>query len=316
MRNNISNRQQQHPVRVGSYDYEGLCHWFFYNYGNKSTSGGKLNAYGNELVSYSTTVGQLHQNKQGEIIFLYERGNHGRTTDKQVDIACAASPHRAIQVVDCRASDHVENLQAMIDKAKKAAVKYSRARKHAMQNTWQCNFERLLSDADWYASHFKLGRTKEAKEAKRLMTNGLESVTITETKNDKDYKKWFRSLVDEAIEQFEKCSELSPWIFKKDFKTGKEKRFDTMQVLRNWKVRHNGHDVIQVFSDKVQTSQHISVKTLDARVMLKFWERGILERGDKIGVWTVDRVTPTRLFIGCHELDLKQCQRAMARVRA
>ena len=78
------NSRENSDQTVGSYDYEGLCHYFIYNYGRKDTASNRMSCTYNYIYSYNQVIAQMleRQKKDDTPVLLISSISYSSTTAK------------------------------------------------------------------------------------------------------------------------------------------------------------------------------------------------------------------------------------------
>jgi len=175
-------------LKVGSYDYNGLSHWFVYNYGHKSTANGRMSCDGNAAYSYRTKITQMYDVPKGynEPFILISGDTWSNTTTTHIGAIRNASRHlnqiEVSYVGPYNIEKHRVNLQFFYNKMIEAIKKYKRARTEWSKNRWNIQYYKALKDCELYADLFKIRREKLYKAIQKLPTidDKLASQTVAE----------------------------------------------------------------------------------------------------------------------------------------
>lgn len=311
------NQRNNDNIKVGNYDYQNLAHWYFYNYGSKSTANDRLSCNGDSIYSYSTKIGELHQNKASDVLFLLSEENHSPTTAKQKNIVKRACPYRAIEVdkVDAYTkSHHSRNVELIYNQLLELSLKATRARVNYEFYTEEVY--RKIRDLKDYAYFFKLGMLSEIRIVKKFdnAEDFIKSV-VPKYKSEKvaENKKRKAELKKRKAED-KRLAELAHNLWVEGITSSliydsvTDRNYSMYTLLRSHKSIFK-FDSIRFINDRFNTSQGININKKPGLSLFKLWESGKLRVGYDIQGFEVILVSPERITIGCHVLDFEQCKK-------
>jgi hypothetical protein len=314
----LEDRNAPH-LEVGHYDYDGLAHWFFYNSGYETTAEGRMSCRENKIKSYSTCIGELFQNKKGDVIFLYSGFNYTPTTTKQMGIILQALPYNIKSVEVDNIDEHTpkEHIKGLLDSS---LVLFGRSKRARLNKEMYLNdAKRALKDICTIASFFNLKRSSEYKQAIKLL-NDTSLYVLVENKVNKAKKAKIakkKRAIEVRQKELKELNILKSKVFKNAFLGGDEWTTNYKIGLYNTGLRGlsyayrdvNNHDLIRIENDKIVSSQNIQLPLKLARKMFNKWTDGKLKQGDKILSFRVLEVEKDFIIVGCHKIMYEQVRK-------
>lgn len=82
--------------------------------------------------------------------------------------------------------------------------------------------------------------------------------------------------------------------------------FQSLPCALRITTKENGIDQI------VETSHGAEVPLLHAVKLLGAWQAGTVEKGNRIGLYTVESITPDEITIGCHKISRTEAERVLS----
>ena len=306
---NINNRKSQHTMKVGSYDYQGLAHWWAYNHGDKSTAGDKMSVYGNTVYSYRTPIAKMLPPRKGSkepVIILCDLYGWSNTTQKHIRVVAMACSHLEIIRVfdlDC----NIGTLKGYIDEQRELAHSYPRKRKERTREEVLIKMQQNVLNVENLASYFKLKRSKEYKAFKRI--------PLPTTDN-------FEETLKTVISKSTKIAEAAKRAVKRKQQKQNEKRI--AQAKDNLAKWFNGENVsvnmsmlglspkLRIKGDMIETTSKGTLPLKVARVFFKKYQEGKLKEGQHISSYMFRGVSNGIARIGCHRVELTEIERVLA----
>ncbi len=311
MRKKNINHRVGKELTVGSYDYDGLAHYWAYNYGYKSTGGSRMSTSGNLLYSYSAVVATMHPPiRAGATPFVLININKWTpTTARHLDCVESAVSHMDHMRVDDAnpdgKSDHDRNLKVMFDTAMTASEKYARARSEWSINSHLRTYYTMVSNAKMYAQYFKMRNNKYYKRLLELPDPSGEH-SVEELK-----------LIKDKMDKAEKAEEAKRIrdIRKQDKENTDRADADLQEWLKGAKKMPNSHYLSQVYirvkGAVVETTESASISLKSCVVAFLKHKDGKLKQGDDISGFTFGGVHEGIAHIGCHHVPMKEIERLL-----
>jgi len=312
----VGKRSSDYRHAPGAYDYDGLAHWWAYNYGYKTTGKGRMSADGNTILSYNTVIAVMMDPPKGktEPLVLISKYNYSSTTATHIGSVLNAVRHMNVIYVDevepTVHRDHIRNLEGFRSGMEAMAEAYRKARVDHTRAAYAESFIKKKDNAEVYAKYFKLRRESVYKSIMRMPDP-----------YDKDFEKILGAEIDKRIkkEKADRAREKRE-LFEKE---KEEKKLADIKLER-WK---NGEDVYvnKRFMDKtyirlkdgfIETTENASIPAREACVAFKRYSNGKLKKGAHIGVYTFGGVDSSGdAHIGCHSIPYDDIKSLMETVK-
>ena len=306
---NINNRKSQHTMKVGSYDYQGLAHWWVYNHGYKSTAVGRMSVDGNTVYSYRTPIAKMLPPRKGSkepVILIDSKSCWSNTTQTHIRAIKSACSHlEIIEVVDL--DSHLKTLERYTIKQTELAQSYPRKRKERTKESVLREMRQNTLHVERLASYFKLKRSKEYKAFKRI--------PLPTTDN-------FEETLKTVISKSTKIAEAAKRAVKRKQQKQNEKRI--AQAKDNLAKWFNGENVsvnmsmlglspkLRIKGDMIETTSKGTLPLKVARVFFKKYQEGKLKEGQHISSYMFRGVSNGIARIGCHRVELTEIERVLA----
>lgn len=305
------NKRSNDNLSVGSYDYDGLAHYWAYNYGRKSTAGDRMSVSGNSVYSYSTVIATMHPPISGgrPPFVLINTSDWGPTTSKHLNCVESSVSHMDHMRVDNAnprgKADHEHNLEVFFDTAMTASEKYARARSEWSINNHLRTYYRMIDNAKMYASYFKLRNNKFYKRLMELPDpSGEHSVEALKELKDKM----------EKAEQAANSKRLRE-IRKRDKELADKADTELQEWLKGANKVPNSRYLKQVYirvkGAVVQTTEHASISLKACIAAYTKYNAGTLKQGDDISGFTFGGVQNGIAGIGCHRVPMTEIERLL-----
>jgi len=300
-------------IGVGSYDYSGLAHWWIYNYGFRSTAGGRMSVTGNYVSSYNTPIAVMMEpmkKKHGPAVFITDIDYSNTTKKHKWAVESAASHLPVMHVIeldfhddDWPLSTHCKNIEWFKKKYNKYALKALRARKNSSFTRWKRLAEDTLLESAYYFKYFKLGRHKECRRFKSFFKKEM-GTSITEASKE---------FIEKIKSQFPEDRYLAAST------SSKKKREHNKKYLQKWL---NGEDVklytdvmeekrVRYRNGKIEATSGLYVKADTAVMAYNAIGLGKIKPGANIGGYVYGGFSSRKLKIGCHSLPLDDVRKAV-----
>ena len=311
MKQLIKNRVNK-DLKVGSYDYNGLSHWFVYNWGYKSTANGRMSCDGNAAYSYRTKIAQMYDAPKGynEPFILISGDTWSNTTTTHIGAIYNASRHlnqiEVSKVDPYSIEDHRINLQFFYDSIIKAIKKYKKARKDWSKDSWYRQYHKALKECELYADLFKVKREKLYKAIKKLpaIDDELAFKTIAE--------------IEAKLKKQAKAEENRRR--KALIAANKEKAEQAKVDLANWLKGGNtmpntsylDQVYIRIKGAFIETTERATISLKSCIEAYRKYEEGTLNVGDNISGFNYRGIdTDGNALIGCHIVPMKQIKQLL-----
>jgi len=303
----ISKRSNKY-LSVGAYDYDGLAHWWAYNYGHKSTASDRMSTSGNLVYSYQTVVAKMFPPKEAGSppMVLIAGGSWSPTTSKHINcISSSVSHMNRMRVSECNPggkSDHKDNLVDLFRSALDASKSYPRARVEHSKEGHLRRFHDAIRTASSYAEYFKLKNTKEYKAIMQLPDpSGAESKEELQQILDKIEKskkaakaKKLRDMRKQDIENAEKADrDLKEWL-------SGANNMPNQRYLDGVYIRIKGA--------VIETTAHASISLKSCISAFRKYEKGTLKIGDDISGFDFRGIDDGIAKVGCHDVPMKRIE--------
>ena len=304
-------RKEKHESSVGRYDYSGLCHWWAYNYGSKSTASNKMHASGNSIYSYETIVATMYDTpKSNTRTVLISDYSYSNTTRTHVSEIRKAVSHMNIiyasEASPRNRKDHISNLLVMVNRQYRLASLYQKKKKDSTRNQVLNSMKSNLLNAEKYATAFKIRNSKEY--------NQLKSIPLPDS--DMFSEKLEISIKDRmsAENRAHKAN------VRKAAKLHKDRLAKALAGLERWK---NGDNVyvdnrfieqvyLRVKNGVIETSENASMNVKEAVSAYSRFKEGKLKIGQHVGEFSYNGVdSDENVHIGCHTIPLEEVERLM-----
>jgi len=303
----VSERGAGETMKVGSYDYDGLAHFWVHYYGAKSTAKDRygyprMSANGNVILSYSTEIATIVDNDShysGKLILMTDR-KYSSTTQKQKSAIRYAADCPVVEVAHIEPSnihEHTDNIIRWMQEFKEAKLKMSRARKESSRDSWKRRLDNIAYELEVYGNAFSLREFEVFVEALAYV-NGVVG--------------------DDAFEKIDNSIEERKEQQRKEERKRKQKRTkEAQKALEKWK---NGEDVhnqlfrildvkLRVKGNYVETSHGVSVELRHAQTAVSMYKKGKIKQGVHIDVFDVRNVSDDSITIGCHVIKKDEIDR-------
>jgi len=305
------NKRKNDNLSVGQYDYDGLAHYWVYNYDYKSTAGDRMSISGNIVYSYRTVVAKMFQPRTvtSTPFVLISTSQWGPTTSKQLNCIESSVSHMEYMRVDTpnpsNKADHERNLEIMFNTAMEAIGKYQRARSDWSKNSWLRKFYEMLDNTTIYGEYFKLKNTKWYKRTLTLPDpSGEHSAEQLQEIKDKM----------EKSERAEKAKRLRE-VRKKDKKLADQADADLKEWLHGAQKMPNSRYLDKVYlrvnGAVVETTEHASISLKSCIEAYRSHKAGKLKGGDDISGFTFKGIIDGIAHIGCHRVPMSEIERLL-----
>ena len=269
---------------------------------------GSIHCQGLSLYSYSTEIGCLKVDKNGEFVAFLSDYNHSPTTGQHLSAARSAVSHLITfdapeaqrgYSMDCSvkaiADLYIEKIEISLSAA-------SRARLYVSQNLERA--EAAANKLEQLAEIFKFKLLKRHRLAIEEARNPdldaqKEKEKIAQAKQAKHIKRQEKARERQNAERVKRAEEdLVVW------KEGGRSATGLYQLPVALRLSHEGAII--------ETSHGAQVNMEDAKNLLSMLKRGADIIGKKIDGFTVRTVSENSIQIGCHKIPMSEIKRVVA----
>lgn len=299
-RKDITKRENK-DLKVGTYDYEGLSHWWIYNYGYKSTANNRMHCTRNTMYSYNTAIAVMVDKNT----ILLSNRSYSNTTAKHIYAIKNAANHMTIlKVNDVEAnnkSSHIKNLEESYELILDIAGKSVRARSDYMKDHHLACYYNLITTAKQYAKLFKIRTSSIYKKIAKLKEPNKDELKIILLKDEqnkiKNIAKKLKQRKIEQAKQFDKAQkDLLNWL-----KGGPI--YPNSNYLDKTYIRING--------DLIETTQYARASLKACKIAYKKFKTGALKIGESVSGFEFRGTDKNNIGIGCHTIELNQIEQLL-----
>lgn len=261
------------------------------------TSGGNVSFRGQTFYSYSTPIGYVETNKQGETAYLVTTRRHSVTTSgkhmpaMRGAISYDATVFHVAYVVTERngRGSHAERLQEYAARIGEVEAKIPRA--HTRKDCLESERANLYAEARRYCQFYGLADAFDA-----------DTVAEIISKAEAARKR-------EAARQKRETARLE-----------KERRQRYTEAAAAWlagganadAVWYHPDTFLRVVGEDVQTSKGATVPLAHALRLFNLWATRQVKTGERVGLYNVSKVEAGTLTIGCHVITAAEIARFAA----
>lgn len=301
----VSKRENSYRHLPGAYDYDGLAHWWAYNYGYKSTAGGRMSAAGNQVKSYSTVIATMFDPppKQSTPFVLIAEGQHSSTTathKRAVENAVLHMNYIFVSNPDpYLVEDHESNMASILASLAHLGEEYPKKRIDSTRNEVARRMTEYKVTAEKYASYFKLKNRSGYKQIMKFPMPGSDNfIELLEESNKsrmqakaKAKAKKARKLAQLKAKEAEKAKlNLAKWL-----------AGENVQIMSTYLDK----TYMRIKKNKIETTNHASIGLIEAVKSYLRLKKGTLKEGMHIGPYVFGGIdTDDNAHIGCHTVPL------------
>lgn len=296
-------------MTFGSYDYDGLAHWFAYNSGRRSTANDRMSCANEVCYSYNTAIARMYNNRDKSVylpVVLVSDKRWSNTTKKHIDAVLSAVSHMAVvmvkEVSPYSKSAHEENLKYFLEKLIAITERYLKSRRENTREDRLVEYLSTMRMAHVYAYQFRLKSNVIYKDILSLgeTPSGkvLSDIEVIERRVENRRKRKINKLAEERIKENKKRAEkansdLEKWL------SGEEDRIPNMDYIEDPFIR------LRIKGAVIETTNHASISLKSAIAAFKKYKEGTLKRGDEISGFIFDGISDGIAKVGCHNIKLE-----------
>lgn len=285
-----------------------VAHKFFYsNDGSFDRSSMNVSFEDNKYYSYSTCVGQITEDVNGNKICIIASNYFSNTTSKHISGLKHACPYQTYELPQNKqyefyADDIINSLKSDLEYYSKSKLTQKPNRQGLIENYM------MLQDCLHLAMFKDYFKTIKAilKEYKTIFDSVNNPEKIKELKKiqaELDRKK--QAKLKKQLNQVLKNNSYLE-LLEKTYTWGNyELDSEIKSKVKSYLNPKNEYSFVWFNGDYVKTSQSISVDKKEAIVLLKLWLSGKLKHGMKISYYTVLEVMQDYVKIGCHKIPVE-----------
>ena len=309
----VSKRSSNFRHEPGKYDYNGIAHWWAYNYGSMSTAGDRMSTSGNRIYSYGTVIARMFDPPAGQSspLVLITKQHYSTTTSKHVGAVRSAVSHMNYILVSdpdpYGKTSHIANLAAMLNHLEDLGESYQRKRLSHTKHAVFYKMRDIKSGALLYGEYFKLRNTKEYKRILKYILPG-----------EQGFEEFVRVLPEERRKREAKDNAAKIRAARKAHKADYDK---AQERLKLWL---NGDDTrppnpsyldevyLRVKGGVIETTEGAIISVSSATKAYLTHKRGHLTKGMHVGPYTFDGIDENNnAHIGCHTISMDKINAAV-----
>ena len=297
-------------LSVGSYDYEGLAHWWTYNHGYKQTAGGRMSATGNVVKSFSVEIARMYQPVKGApVMVLISSSGYSNTTAGHIRAVESAVNHLNVMTVPnvspYSKSDHEENLAYLFEGAYEACDKYGRARSEEAKLGWLNTYYRKISTLKAYGEYFKKRGSATYKKTLALPDpsgeHSREELKLLKKKMEKA-KTAAASKRLRAIRAMDKELTIKADTILKSWLDGGGQMPDNKYLDKIY---------LRIKGAVIETTDRASISLKAAIAAYGSYLKGELKKSSDVSGFTFEGVKDGYATIGCHKVSMVEIERLL-----
>lgn len=262
------------------------------NSGNFFFNGDSIYSYGHHFL-----IAKHVTNKDGESAVLFTTSGYSNTTAKHVRITQQAARHLNLVYCPSPASLPSYNFQAWQNKAESIAANLKTARK---PEKYLSQIDSLKDEALKYAAWFGI-ELPDTLKAVFAITNKEQYIQFSAVKAELKKK---AELKQQREQKARHAKEL------REFRAGERTRLNI----------HNGFDFLRLSTDgqSVETTQAVKIPVPTAKKFWAYLKKALANGGctncqqNILPQWNLRTVTKEKIEIGCHTIQIKECEKIAA----
>lgn len=315
-----------------TYTNETISHAFFYERGDLIKKN-HLHLWKNykAIYSYSTPIAILEKDKNNNDILILSSNNMTHTTSRHINYVRRAAPCNIVYYPFFRNnyfSDFWDIKRDLID----SLEEYK-----SLSDSYECDqFIKYFQSLEDLNEYFDLDEHLIA--YKPLYLKAKESLPVAKKseslekrratiKENKELKERFENMNIEDFENIHYLDKNEEKFLKNNSNLFLNKFFEKYSYLDLIEKTYTGvfnyflkgilkaylkddeYSYLYIKDDLIKTSRGITQKIADIKPFLIAWKKGLLNHGEKIGIYTVLSVTDEFVKIGCHKIPTENIRK-------
>lgn len=306
---------------------QDVAHKFFYDRNGSFERASMTTSYEyNKFYSYSTCIGEITKDINGDDICIISRNNFSSTTSKHLSELRCACPMNMVYLP--QGMGRYEFTAIDVFRALKGNLEYYSKEKL----TQKANREGLTDNFEMLQDCLRLQKFESLFDDVRKVLDEYRELynTINSPEKLKDLKEKLAKIEREKQAQLKKeldtllnthsYTDLIKFAYS-DFSFD-DVTADNYEMIKTQKSKlrkyfnpKNELSFIWADGDYIKTSQHVSVDRKESTVLLKLWLNNKLKHGMKISYYTVLQVMDKFVKIGCHKIPVENLRALASELR-
>lgn len=259
---------------------------------SRARTQGSISFDGPTFYSYSTPIGYIETNQQGDTAYFITTRRYSVTTSgKHMPAMLRAIPrdanvfHVACVVRDSSQGSHAARLEGYAARIAEVEAKIPRARSH--KDYWESERISLYAEARRYCQFFGLAEVFDADTV-------ADIIAKADAARKRDAARRKREQAKHEKERRQKyAAAAAEWLAGGD----------------NDAVYYHPDTFLRVVGEEVQTSKGATVPMSHALRLYNLWTAGQAKIGERVGIYNVSKIDPKCLTIGCHVISTAEITR-------